>query len=473
MDNMKNSTFIYLKNTLITVTILLLIFGCEREVSDQVEFATFPNNPEVFIDGFSGGLEYFPFDGSKLDAFSVDNGMSYKGDASMRFDVPNVGEPSGSYAGAIFPDNGGRDLSGYDALTFWAKATKAATINEIGFGVSFEESKYGVIKVNLRISTGWEKYTIPIPDPSKLTVEKGMFIYAAGPENGDGFSFWVDELKYEKLGTVAQPKPAIFFGDDRVENTFLDVQIPITGLTQTFNLSSGVNETVLAAPGYFTFTSSDPDVARVSELGIVTMVGMGTATVTALLDGVKAKGSLTVDVSGSFEPAPVPPERLPENVIAVFSDVYDNVPVEYYNGFFTPDGQTTLGGADINVNGDNIIRYTDLNFVAIKTLNTVNASAMTHYHLDIQVQDEQIGSNDFIRILLLDAGPDNIIGTADDTEGFVEFRSPELVSGQWTSLDIPLSSFSGLNTANLALYFFVSDATISNILVDNIYFYKE
>ena len=160
-------------------------------------------------------------------------------------------------------------------------------------------------------------------------------------------------------------------------------------------------------------------------------------------------------------------------MISVFSDVYDNVPVDYYNGYFTPDGQTTLGGADININGDNIIRYTNLNFVAIKTVNTLNASAMTHYHLDIQVEDAQIGANDFIRILLLDAGPDNIIGTADDTEGFVEFRSPELVSGKWASLDIPLASFSGLNTSNLALYFFISDATLSNILVDNIYFYKE
>ncbi len=469
---MKNITFLYLKNTLLTVTLLLLIYGCEREYSDQVKFATYPNSPEIFIDGFSGGLEYFPFDGSKLDAFTVDNGTSYKGDASMRFDVPNVGDPSGSFAGAIFPDNGGRDLSGFDALTFWAKATKAATINEIGFGVDFDENKYRVIKENLQINTGWVKYTIPIPDPSKLIVEKGMFIYAAGPEDGDGFTFWVDELKFEKLGTLGQPKPAIFNGEDRVENTFLDVQIPVTGLTQTFNLASGVNQTVTATPGYFNFSSTDVDVARVSESGIITMVGLGTATITALLDGVKAKGSLSVEVSGSFDLAPIPPGRLPENVVSIFSDVYDNVPVEYYNGFFTPDGQTTLGGADLNINGDNIIRYTDLNFVAIKTVNTLNASVMTHYHLDIQVEDAQIAANDFIQILLLDAGPDNVIGTADDTEAFVEFRSPELVSGEWASLDIPLASFSGLNTSNLALYFFISDATIANILVDNIYFYK-
>ncbi|MDM9632607.1 hypothetical protein [Robiginitalea aurantiaca] len=470
---MKTELFIYLKNSLLALAFIGLFAGCEREYSDKVDFATFPNNPLVFIDGFSGGLEYFPFAGSKLDAFTVDTEIRYDGTSSMRFDIPNFGDPSGSFAGAVFPDMGGRDLSDYDALTFWAKASKATSINEIGFGVDFGENKYRVNIPNLRVGTGWSKYTIPIPDPFKLTVEKGLFFYAAGPEDGDGFTFWIDELQFEKLGTLGQPKPAIFNGEDRVETTFLDVQIPVTGLTQTFNLASGGNQTVSAAPAYFNFSSTDNEVARVSESGVISIVGTGTATITALLAGVKAAGSLTLEVEGSFETAPVPPARNPEDVISVFSDAYADVPVEYYNGFFIPDGQTTLGGADINIGGDNVIRYTNLNFVAIRTQNTVNASEMTHYHLDIQVEDQQIAPGDFLRILLVDAGPDNVIGTEDDTEASVEFQAPTLISRQWVSLDIPLSDFVGLNTENLALYFFVSDATISNILVDNIYFYKE
>ena len=73
---MKNRTFLYFKNTVLTGAVLLLMTACEREYSDRVDFATFPNSPEVFIDGFSGGLEYFPFDGSKLDAFTVDNDVT-------------------------------------------------------------------------------------------------------------------------------------------------------------------------------------------------------------------------------------------------------------------------------------------------------------------------------------------------------------------------------------------------------------
>lgn len=471
---MKNRKFIYLHSTFLLSLLLILVSGCEREVSDEVDFASFQSNPEVFIDGFSGGLEYLPFGGSKLDAFSVDSEVKYKGSASMRLDVPNVGDPSGAYAGAIFPDNGGRDLSGYDALTFWAKATKAATINEIGFGNYFGENKYLVTKQNLRIGTGWAKYVIPIPDPSKLIFERGMFWYSEGPEDGDGYTFWIDELQFEKLGTVAQPQPAIFNGEDITGEAFLNIEglIPYGGLTQTYNLASGINETVIAAPSYFTFSSSNVEVVRVSELGVLTPVGLGTAEITATLGGVRAKGSATITVSGGFEFAPVPPARDAADVISIFSDAYSNVPVDFYNGFFAPF-QTTLGGA-VNISGDNIIIYEDLNFVATEFKNpTVDVTSMTHFHVDIRIE-EPIDPADFIAIELGDFGPNGAFGGDDDSSSRLTFDSSSLVSGEWISLDIPLSDFTTLTSrSNLAQIFFISDATISGLLVDNMYFYTE
>ncbi|MFN7600571.1 MAG: hypothetical protein ACK5R0_04140, partial [Bacteroidota bacterium] len=350
-----------------------LFSGCERGLSDRVKEATYPKNPDVFIDGFSGGLQYFPFGGSKLTAFTVDTQTKYAGSAAMRFDVPNVGDPEGAYAGAIFPDMGGRDLTGYDALTFWAKATQAATINEIGFGNSFGENKFLTTVANLRIGTNWTKYVIPIPDPSRLSMEKGMFWYAEGPEGGNGYSFWIDELKYEKLGTIAQPRPSIMNGEEKVEQSFIGANSRVTNLTQTFNLANGQNQTVTAAPAYFNFVSSNTNVARVSDLGVVSIIGTGTSKITATLNGVTAKGSLTIQSLGNFVAAPTP-TRNPANVISVFSDAYTNIPVDFYNGFFA-QFQTTLGGADLNINGDRIIQYTNLNFVATEFKNpTVNVS---------------------------------------------------------------------------------------------------
>ncbi|MGB5646534.1 hypothetical protein [Muriicola sp.] len=485
---MKNVKRIYSKFTLLLGLIFAVSVSCEREVSGDVDFAKFSNSPDVYIDGFSGGLEYRPFLGSKLNAFTVDGNERYQGESSMRFDVPNFGDPAGAFAGAIFPDYGGRDLSGYDALTFWAKATRAATINEIGFGNDFGESqyrtlesKYVVTKQNLRISTTWTKYVIPIPDPSKLTDESGMFWYAEGPENGDGYTFWVDELKYEKLGTIAQPKPAIFNGADEVVQAFIDVNLGITGLTQTFNLASGINETVVAAPSYFTFESSDVEVARVSELGVVTPVGAGTAVVTATLDGVRAEGSLTLQVGGNFEFAPTP-TRDAATVISIFSDAYTNVPVDNYNGFF--GGQTTTGGAvEIIAGLENVLIYENLNFVATSFANpTVDASGMTFLHVDIRTE-EPIDPADFVVIELIDFGPDNAFGGGNDTGGGITFASANLDSGSWISLDIPLANFTN-NTggglggfasgarANVAQLVFASGG-ISTLTVDNIYFYTE
>ncbi len=474
---MKIRKFIYLKITLLLGLIFTFTVSCERDPSDEVEFATFPKTAEVFIDGFSGGLEYLPFGGSKLNAFTVDDETKYDGTAAMRFDVPNVGDPDGSFAGAIFPDYNGRDLSDYDALTFWAKASKAATINEIGFGSDFIENKYLVTKQNLRISTNWIKYIIPIPDPYKLTLEKGMFWYAAGPENGDGYTFWIDGLKFEKLGTIAQPKPAILNGEEVDQTSFRGSSIDLsTGLSQTFNLASGINQTVWAAPSYFTFNSTDVDVARVSELGIVSIVGNGTAEITAILNGVKAKGSLTVEVLGQFNPAPIPTLD-PSQVISIFSDAYTNVPVDFYNGFYAPFQTTTSN--DFEVNGDNILNYENYNFVGIEfnqNVPTINASEMTIMHLDIFIPDS-FDPASTIRINLVDFGADASFAGGDDSSVFTLLSAtsaPALVSGEWISIEFDITGLTNRNNLGQIVFDAEGNTTPrpSSFYVDNIYFHK-
>lgn len=453
--------------------ILISTLSCKR-MEEDLRPATFPNTPEIFIDEFSAGLQYDAFGESKVTAFTVDENVSFEdaiGTSSMRFDIPNEGDPEGSFAGGVFRDLGGRDLSGYNALTFYAQATKAATINLIGFGNDFMEDKYSTT-TSLKLSTSWSKYIIPIPDPSKLTMEKGMLVFAEAPEDGDAFTIWLDVVKFEQLGTLAHPRPAILNGENITARTYIGLSSELSGLTYTVNLPNGGDQTVDVAPSYYEFTSSDTTVAKVDEFGIVSVVGEGTAKIAAVLAGVNAAGSLTIASLGEFTHAPIP-DRDAENVISIFSDVYSNVPVEFYNGFFEPF-QTTKGGADIVIDGDNIIRYSDLNFVATQfSQPTVDATAMTHVHVDIQVEDS-IDDGDFIKIELVDFGPNGVFGGGDDSNGSVTFNSPPLETGSWASLDIPLEDFEGLTSlANLAQFFFISDGTIANILVDNMYFYKD
>jgi hypothetical protein len=473
---MKTKKYFYSKISLFLGILLLTTYGCERELSGEAVLTTFPTTGDIFIDTpvGMGTTFYFPFGpepsnpiGSKFTAWSIDESVSYQGSASMRIDVPNGNDPEGNYAGAIFLTEGaGRDLSGYDALTFWAKATQGAVIGEIGFG----EDDTVVLLKNLSLGTGWAQYIIPIPDASKLTQERGMLRYSTGAINGLGFTFWIDELKFEKLGNIGQVRPFIQGGNDQSGVAFAGQKLEIKDIGVTSNLASGLDVSVTASPNYFTFSSSDASVASISQSD-VTLDAVGSATISAKLADIDASGSLSVT---AVDVAPTP-TLVASNVISVFSDTYTNSPVDYFNGYWAPF-QTTQGQDDIDVNGNKIIKYTELNFVGIEFqgAKTIDASSMTHFHIDIFVEDA-LASGDFLTIKLQDIGSDNAFGGFDPA-GEVRLTAsttPALISGGWISLDLPFSRFPGLSRrANLAQIVFVSDATVESVFVDNIYFHN-
>ncbi|MGB5263378.1 MAG: glycosyl hydrolase family 16, partial [Lutimonas sp.] len=276
---------------------------------------------------------------------------------------------------------------------------------------------------------------------------------------------------------IAQAKPALLNGEDIEQTAFIGSRIDLrSGLTQTFNLGSGSNETVLAAPGYFAFSSTDVDVARVSELGIVSIVGTGRAEITALLDGVKAKGSLTVDVIGQFTPAPIPPYGQ-NDVISIFSDVYPNVPVDFYNGYYAPFQTTTSN--DFEVNGDKVLNYENYNFVGIEfnqNVPTVNASEMTRMHVDIFIPNS-FDPESTLRINLVDFGADDEFGGGDNSTVSITLSTnstPALVTGEWISVELDITSLA--NRSNLGQIVFDASGDISprpsSFYVDNIYLHK-
>ncbi|MBG7630624.1 MAG: carbohydrate-binding protein, partial [Bacteroidetes bacterium] len=202
---MKNIKFIYLKITLLLGFIFTLTVSCEREYSDDVEFASHNASGEIYTDAPVGLTDEFfisfdPATGANTQGFGTDNDEAYQGSSSIRIDVPTPSDPDGGYIGGIFKDRGaGRDLTSYDALTFWAKGSTTATIGTVGFGTDFEGNEYAVTLENVELSTDWRKIIIPIPDPSKLVQEKGMFLFSAGTQstNGTGYTFWLDEMRFE------------------------------------------------------------------------------------------------------------------------------------------------------------------------------------------------------------------------------------------------------------------------------------
>ncbi|WP_339888456.1 glycosyl hydrolase family 16 [uncultured Flavobacterium sp.] len=467
---MKGKKYNYFRHSLIIGFVLLININCDRDLSDDAVQTGFSSAAEIFIDGFSSGLEYYPYENSKLDAFTVDSQTKYSGSSSMRFDVPNFGDAEGAFAGAIFrDDNGGRDLTQYNALTFWAKGTKAGKINEIGYGQDFGENKYEVSIQNLHLTTNWKKYIIPIPDASKLTQERGMFWYAEGPEDENGYTFWIDELKFEKLGTISQGQVSILNGNNQTETSYVGVNSLIDGVTATYNLANGNNQTISISPSYLQFNSSNTAVATVDSSGSVTSLSTGTALINATFGGASVTGSLTINCAGAFVHAPTP-TKSQANVISLFSDAYSNVPVNYYNGYWQP-WQTTVSN-DFSVQGDNILNYTIFNFVGIEYSSpTVDASAMTHVHLDVFIPGS-IAPGRQLRVLVVDFGADGVFGGGDDTRHSTTFTAPTLVSQNWISIDIPFSAMPTLASRSHLAQLILEGGDGSLIYVDNIYYYN-
>jgi len=483
---MKNLKFMYSKIILLSGLLFVVMMSCERDLSDQVEFAHLAKSGEIFTDDPIGlGTDfYFPYLGSKANAWSIDQNEGYESAASMRFDVPNADDPEGNYAGAIFRVEGsGRDLTEFDALTFWAKASQGVAIGEIGFGQDFGLNKYQVSEKDVKLSTNWQKYVIPIPDPSKLFDERGMFWYSAGTQNtsGNAYTFWIDELKFEKLGTIGQPRPAIQNGEDIVSDVFAGISLELTGLTQTFNLGSGRNKTLNVAPSYFDFTSSAPHISFVDEFGEIS-VSKGTAVITATLGGVEAEGSLTINAVGMFELAPAPTKD-PSNVISVFSDTYSNVPVDFFNGYWQPY-QTTLGG-EIIINGQNVLKYTDFNFVGTQLSNPIDISEMTHFSVDILMPVVLPTDIDMLVVLKTDTTLQqqriggqtyqwsDQTGDINNTEANGTFEE----GGVWKTFKIPIrpTSETGLDktAVNIIIIERIKSSNVTDLHVDNMYFFKE
>jgi len=194
-----------------------------------------------------------------------------------------------------------------------------------------------------------------------------------------------------------------------------------------------------------------------SHIAQIIFVGAPSGATTVYVDNV-----FFYNLAGSVTSAPAP-TLAASKVISMFSDSYTNVPVDTWR---TPWSQGNL--QDVVISGNNTKKYTALNFVGIETIaNPIDASAMTHFHTDVW-------SSDFteFRVKLVDLGANGVFGGGDDVEHEVVIPSP--AKGSWVSLDIPLSSFTGLTSrAHIGQLIYVGAPAGNNtVYVDNVYFHN-
>lgn len=225
------------------------------------------------------------------------------------------------------------------------------------------------------------------------------------------------------------------------------------------------------SPSYFSFESSNTSIAKVSSQGIVQVLDSGNVIISAKLGAVNAKGSLELSAKGTAmiptTQAPIPSVNA-SNVISLYSNAYTNVPIDTWNTHWQ---YSTTDNTFIKINNDDVIRYYNLNFVGVEfSSNQINATSMTHFHIDIWTPDPTTTPNN-VKVMLVDFGANAVYGGGDDVSHEITVNAPTLQSNKWISLDIPLSSFTGL-TSRAHLSQLVLSGTVSNLFVDNVYLYK-
>jgi len=167
--------------------------------------------------------------------------------------------------------------------------------------------------------------------------------------------------------------------------------------------------------------------------------------------------------------APARPTAAAATVISLLSNAYTNHAVDTWRTSWSAAVLT-----EVVVGGDDMKKYSGLDFVGVETTgaNLVDASGMAFLHLDVWTADATT-----FRVKLVDVGADAAFGGGNDTEHELAFTSattPALASGAWTSLDLPLSSFTNLaSRAHLAQYIFSALPTgASTVWVANVYFHQ-
>ena len=449
------------------LVLLALSGGCSDRDPAELDMARAPIDPLVFGDDYNDSF-FQAFFETHVTAVEIDSvfafgGLAQNGARSLKINVPPQGSSLGLFSGGVLTSFASRDLADFNALTFYARSSVPSTLNLAGFGNdNTGTSRYEASRTDIPLTTDWTFVVVPIPAPSKLIAERGLFTFAEGyePQHPEGHTLWFDEIRFADLGNVTDPRPTM---PSVTRQYFVGAEASLSGTSTTFAVD-GADVVVQHLPHYFDFAATDPGVAEVEPGAEVTIVGEGSTTITATLAGTPVEGSLVL--SGYAPPdGPAPtPTHPAAGVISMYSDAYDDVPVESWNPYWQ---WSTAVDDRYAIDGDEAIVYSGLNFVGVVFDGaTIDASAMTHLHLDVFAP---FGTDFLVKVVVFNETNGYAIGDAElrlDAD-----TTPAFEAGRWSSLDIPLADFGLTESWEHVGQMVFSTADAELVLVDNVYWH--
>jgi hypothetical protein len=402
----------------------------------------------VFTDAYATGVTFVAFGGSVNDV-TIDNTTNQSGTSAIKIAVPAAG-----YTGGAFVDAAPRNLSTFNAVSFWIKASAAKTLNVAGLGnTAAPTTVYQAELEKIAVTTTWTKIIIPIPAPAKLTAETGLFHFAEGSDEG-AYTIWIDNIQYENLAATIVGTPTATIATETLTKGVGD-NFEASGLSCTFPVNSVATKLTLMK-AYFTFTSGTPATATVSALGVGTCVAVGTTAITAKLGAVNATGTLTVNVIGATVPtvAAPTPTRPAASVISMFSNAYTDLAGTNWNPNW---GQTTLV-TDVQIAGNATKKYANFNYQGVEFTPAINVTTMNYVHVDLWTP-----SMTSFKFFLINIPP------------LAQFESAVTLTptlSGWNSFDIPLSDYPLVVKTGIGQLKLESVPSGTTAYLDNFYFFK-
>jgi hypothetical protein len=261
-----------------------------------------------------------------------------------------------------------------------------------------------------------------------------------------------------------------------IENTVQSSGGVAVGLTLASNLVSADSHVLLTPkneagemelPDDTVFAIGGSVLVKASDTsGIVARIGAATGSEgQAALGAQLVRNDVRSTVNTLVDSAVIEAEG---DVISLFSEVYTNTTVNTWSA-----GWDQADVTDITIAGNAVKQYSDLSFAGIEfTSSPINASNMTHLHLDVWKKN----ADSIFKIKLVDFGADGAFGGGNDVEHELVYNAtgkPSLAGNQWVSLDIPLSDLTGLTTrGHLAQMIVSGSGTGDTVWLDNLYLYS-
>ena len=218
----------------------------------------------------------------------------------------------------------------------------------------------------------------------------------------------------------------------------------------TYTISYGTTPTVITTAGVSGIQKS------YTVSGLIASTAYSFSIAATDPSGNVASNSPLVVNATTLTPLPAAPTPTFDaaKVISIFSDAYTNVAGTDFNPGW---GQSTIESL-VQLGGNDAIKYMNLNYQGIALATNVDASSMNKLHVDIYPVDETS----------LQVTP---ISPATPNKEFSIALTP-LNLNAWNSYDLSLSSFTGVDLANIIQLKFTGSGG-KTVYMDNLYFYND